>query len=187
MAFRRGFKSQCERRAVEVRKDLRLNNLAPLNAFDLANHFKITVWSTIDIVQLSQIDQKNLNEDDEDSWSALTLRDGIHNLIIYKEYQSKYRINSVVMHELSHIMLGHELANACKLEDGSVVPSNFTEDQEDEANWLAGTLLLPRPLLLFIEREKFSHQHVTEEFGVSQDMLIWRKRMTGVSYQIKNS
>ena len=28
------------------------------------------------------------------------------------------------MHELAHIILGHELATACILEDGSLVPGN---------------------------------------------------------------
>ncbi|MBT5376327.1 MAG: ImmA/IrrE family metallo-endopeptidase [Nitrospinaceae bacterium] len=187
MAFRRGFKSQCERRAVEVRKDLGLSKIAPLKAFDLAKHFGITVWSTEEIAGLSPEDQKNLTSEDNDSWSALTIRMGINNLVIYKNGQSFPRTNSVIMHELSHIILGHELADACISNDGSFAPSNFNQEQEEEANWLGGTLLLPRPLLLYIRQKNMNNQEVREIYGVSEAMLIWRVRMTGVDSQMKNS
>lgn len=187
MTFRRGFKSQCERRAVEVRKDLGLSKFEPLDAFKLAEHLKIIVWSTEDINSLTPEDHNNLTSKDKDSWSALTLRKGIHHLVIYKAEQSAYRTNSVVMHELSHIILGHQLADACISEDGSFAPSNFDQEQEEEANWLGGTLLLPRPLLLHICRNNLSDQEVREKYRVSGDMLTWRIRMTGVNHQVKNS
>ncbi|MBT5551059.1 MAG: ImmA/IrrE family metallo-endopeptidase [Nitrospina sp.] len=186
MAFRRGFKSQCERRAVEVRRDLGLPVISRLDAFNLAAYLRITVWSTKEITTLSPEDQKNLISKDRDSWSALTLQMGIHDLIIYKAEQSDQRTNSVVMHELSHIILGHELADVCISDNGSFAPSNFSQEQEEEANWLGGTLLLPRPLLLHIFRKKLSRQEITKEYGVSHDMLIWRERMTGVGHQLKN-
>lgn len=187
MAFRRGYKSQCERRSVEVRKDLGLSKIAPLDAFNLAQHFGIVVWSTDEITGLSDEDKRNLTLEDNDSWSALTIRMRHHFLVIYKAGQSSPRINSVVMHELSHIILGHELADACILDDGSFVPGNFNQNQEEEANWLGGALLLPRPALLHIRRKKLSNQNIINEYRVSEDMLTWRIRMTGVDYQIKNS
>jgi Zn-dependent peptidase ImmA (M78 family) len=185
MAFRRGFKSQCERRSVETRRDLGLSTISRLDAFDLAKYLRITVWSTKEITNLSAEDQENLTSKDPDSWSALTMRMGIHNLIIYKADQSDPRTNSVVMHELSHIMLGHELADVCISDDGSFAPSNFSQEQEEEANWLGGTLLLPRPLLVHIRRNNLPDQEVLQEYGVSKDMYTWRIRMTGVNYQMK--
>lgn len=89
------------------------------------------------------------------------------------------------MHELSHIILGHELAEACILEDGSLVPGNFDQDQEDEADWLAGTLLLPRPSLLAIQSRRTPQHTACDQYQVSAEMLTWRTRMTGVAYQIK--
>jgi Zn-dependent peptidase ImmA (M78 family) len=87
------------------------------------------------------------------------------------------------MHELAHIVLGHELAEACMLEDGSLVPGNFSQEQEDEADWLAGTLLLPRPALLAIRARQLSDTDACAAYLVSRDMLNWRIRMTGVDYQ----
>ena len=88
------------------------------------------------------------------------------------------------MHELSHIILGHELAEACILEDGSLVPGNFNQDQEDEADWLAGTLLLPRPALMAIQSRRTPQHVACEHYQVSTEMLTWRTRMTGVAYQM---
>lgn len=187
MAFKRGFKSQCERRSVEVRKDLGLTNVCPLNAFNLAKHINVTVWSTRDVNGMTELDFINLEKEDDDCWSALTLRIDTNHLIIYKAGQSKPRVNSVVMHELSHIMLGHELAEACVMEDGSLAPRNFSQDQEDEADWLGGSLLLPRPALLKIRRDGLSKDETSEIYNVSKQMFDWRVRMTGVDYQMKHS
>ena len=109
-----------------------------------------------------------------------------NHLIIYKSGQSAARINSVVMHELSHVILGHELADAVLLDDGSLVPDNFSQDQEAEADWFGGTLLLPRPALFKIVKDQTPDRIAQEHYGVSSEMLVYRTRMTGVRYQMKN-
>ena len=91
------------------------------------------------------------------------------------------------MHELAHITLGHQLAEACVFEDGSLAPGNFSQEQEDEADWFAGTLLLPRAALLSIRRRGLTNTKACNEFSVSESMLIWRIRMTGVDNQMSRS
>lgn len=120
----------------------------------------------------------------DDSWAALTMRIGPSNLVVYKPVSSDGRKNNVIMHELAHIILGHELAQACLLEDGSLVPGNFSQDQEDEADWLAGTLLLPRPALMAIRTRRIPDDMACDQYLVSKEMLAWRIRMTGVDYQL---
>ena len=90
------------------------------------------------------------------------------------------------MHELAHIMLGHQLVSAGTTDDGHLVPSNYDETQEAEADWLGGTLLLPRPALIWMRQAEMSVDAATEHFQVSTDMLNWRTRMTGVDYQLHN-
>lgn len=187
MAFRRGFKSQCERRSVEYRRQLGLNQTDPLSADRLAVHLGVTVWSVADVAELGVEDQAALCDENDDSWSALTMRVGTNNLVIYKPVSSTGRRNNVIVHELSHIILGHDLADACIMDDGSLVPGNFDQDQEDEADWLAGTLLLPRPALVSLRRRQVAEQVVCRQYLVSQEMLTWRLRMTGVDYQLARS
>lgn len=187
MAFERGFKSLCERRSVEIRTDLSLSKIDPLDAIELAQHMGVKVWSTSDIKGLSPTDTASLTRDDADCWSALTMRIDTHYLVVFKAGQSAPRTNSVIMHELSHIILGHELADACVLGDGSLVARNYDQDQENEADWLGGTLLLPRPALLEIRRKRMSDSDARLKYQVSQQMLAWRFRMTGVDRQIANA
>jgi Zn-dependent peptidase ImmA (M78 family) len=187
VAFRRGFKSQCERRSVEFRKQVGAAPTAPILARDLARVIGVTVWSTTQIAGISREHLDVLNDQADDSWAALTMRVGASNLIVYKPVQSAGRRNNAVMHELAHIILGHELAQACLLDDGSLVPGNFDQEQEDEADWLAGTLLLPRSALMSIRERHLVDSDACLEYGVSQDMLNWRIRMTGIDYQLSRS
>ena len=183
MAFARGFKSQSERRSAEYRKQLGLAPHEPLSASKLASELAVTVWETNDVSGLSSNVLDVLNDESDQSWSALTMRVGPRNLVVFKPVSSKGRRNNVIMHELAHIILGHELAQACILEDGSLVPGNFSQDQEDEADWLAGALLLPRSALISIRQRKMSDAKACEHHLVSLDMLKWRFRMTGVDAQ----
>ena len=182
--FRRGFKSQCERRSAEIRKSLGLSHDDPLHGIGLAPQIGATVWNERDIEKLPNIDLRQLTVTDGKSWSAFTLRIGTHHLILYNSSQSAPRINSVIMHELAHVTLGHELHSASLSEDGHLIPSNYSQDQEDEADWLGGTLLLPRPALLRIRRDGLSDAVAMSKFQASEEMLKWRFRMTGVDYQM---
>lgn len=60
------------------------------------------------------------------------------------------RLASDIMHELAHLIIGHEPARVDVTEDGLLILNTFSQKQEDEAKWLSGCLLLPRPALLAI-------------------------------------
>jgi Zn-dependent peptidase ImmA (M78 family) len=182
--FKRGFKSQCERRSVELRKNFGLQPHDPLLAMEVANKSGVLVWTEKDIQGLSEDDIKQLTLNDPDSWAAFTMRFQDKHLIVYNSTQSLPRQNSVVMHEMAHIMLGHELTSASVTNEGHFVPVMYDQDQEDEADWFAGALLLPRPALLKIRYRNLDNSAAIEYFKVSNQMLSWRFRMTGVDYQI---
>ena len=146
----------------------------------------VTIWPTTEIKHLPEKDRAHLLGVGSDEWSAFVIRESDSHLIVYNPTQSKPRTNSVLMHELAHIMLGHELAIAAQTIDGHFLNGNYDEDQEAEANWLGGTLLLPRPALLWMRARKMSDYDAIKHFGVSQDMLTWRIRITGVDYQLAN-
>lgn len=146
---------------------------------------RVIVWNETDVRGLPALDLAQLTVVDGQSWSAFTLRIGTRHLVLYNSSQTAPRINSVIMHELSHIALGHELHSASLSDDGHLVPSNYNQDQEDEADWLGGTLLLPRPALLRIRREGLSDGQAMAKFQASEEMLKWRFRMTGVDYQLR--
>ena len=185
--MRRGFKSQCERRSTEARKGFNLPPDAPLCAQQYARDLGIVVWSEAEIDSLPEHDRQQLTCTDSDSWSAFTMRIANNHLVVFNSTQSPPRINSVLMHEVAHITLGHQLTSAALTEEGYFVPTTYNQEEEEEADWLAGTLLLPRPALLKVRRKGFGDQEIRETYKVSQQMLTWRFRMTGVDYQIANA
>jgi Zn-dependent peptidase ImmA (M78 family) len=185
--FKRGFKSQCERRSVELRKTFGLQPYEPLLAMEVAKKSGVIVWTEQEIQGLSERDVKQLTATDPDSWAAFTMRFQDKHLIVYNSTQSPPRQNSVVMHEMAHILLGHELTSAFVTDEGYFVPVMYNVDQEEEADWLAGTLLLPRPALLSIRYRNLDNSTASEHFKVSSQMLTWRFRMTGVDYQINSA
>jgi len=185
--FRRGFKSQCERRSVEYRKRLGLSDISPLRATELADHIGVTVWGLDDLEGLADDDLKELTVSNGSVWSAFTLRIEDRHLVVFNPRASEPRINSVVMHELAHIILGHKLVSAGLTKDGHLIPGNYDQAEEEEADWLGGTLLLPRPALLSIRRQGLTDEVTREKYLVSSEMLTWRVRMTGVDYQIANA
>ncbi len=146
-------------------------------------HLGVTIWSASEIPGWPDKDRNHLLKVASDEWSAFVLREDDHYLVVYNPKLAAARINSVLMHELSHIMLGHELATAGRTADGHFLNGNYDEAQEAEADWLGGTMLLPRPALLWMRANRMTDSTAAQHFGVSLDMLKWRIRMTGVDYQ----
>ena len=182
--LKRGFKTQCEQRSLTARKSLGLEPVAPLDATVLATHLGVTVWSAGDVRGLPSADRHHLFDVAPDEWSAFVLHESGKFLVLYNPRHSSGRTNSDIMHELAHIMLGHRLTEVQETNDGHLLSGHHDKDQEDEANWLGGTLLLPRPALLWMRRRRLSDEAAADHFGVSREMLRWRVRMTGVDYQL---
>jgi Zn-dependent peptidase ImmA (M78 family) len=182
--LRRGFKSQCERRSIELRRLLAHRPIDPLSASEVAEHYNVTVWHPRQISGISESDIGHLLGPGREEWSGFTLRIEERHLVVLNSSQSSQRQNSVLMHELAHIILGHELALAMFAASGDFAPSTYNQEQEDEAAWLGGTLLLPRPALLWMRRQRLPDDQAATHFGVSLDLLRWRIRMTGIDYQL---
>jgi hypothetical protein len=182
--LKRGFKSQCERRSVELRHLLNREPIDPLPAVDVAVHHDVIVWHPADIDGVSVADMQHLLGAGLEEWSGFTLRIGGRNLVVVNSAQFERRQNSVLMHELAHIILGHELVSGTFTHGGHFVPGTYNQDQEDEAAWFGGTLLLPRPALLWMRRRRMSDDAAATHFGVSPELLRWRIRMTGIDYQL---
>lgn len=126
-----------------------------------------------------------LLHDDADSWSAVTLSANLKNLIILNSSHAQTRLASDLVHEIAHILIGHKPARIDLTEDGSLMLSTYGKQQEDEANWLAGCLLLPREALILIRRQQMDLPTAARKYGTSMAMLKYRISVTGVDYQLK--
>jgi Zn-dependent peptidase ImmA (M78 family) len=68
-----------------------------------------------------------------------------------------------------------------------IVLRTHNKEQEDEANWLAGCILLPRDALLRVRRIGLTDDQICVEYGVSPAMLRFRINATGVDAQVRRT
>ena len=181
--MRRGFKSWCESTAAEYRDVLNLGLDEALDPTVLAAHLGVLVWSPEDVPGLSESALKQLTVMDSDSWSAVTLSIGETNLTIVNSGHPPNRQRSSLAHELSHLILDHKPGRVDISAAGHLLLSSFNKEQEDEADCLAGTILVPSAGLLRAYRHSTDPVVLASRFDVSNDLLQWRLRMTGVKVQ----
>jgi Zn-dependent peptidase ImmA (M78 family) len=183
--FQRGFKSWCENVAVQLRKEIGLGATAPLDPYLLAETLGVKVWKAGEVPGVDAESLDILLRRDPDSWSAVMLHIGATDLVILNSSHSIARQASDLMHELAHIYLGHAPARIDVTEDGLLILNTFNKQQEEEAAWLAGCLLLPRGALMTISTQRIDHRTAAREYGVSHDMLEYRLKVTAVNMQLK--
>lgn len=183
MVFERGFKTWCEKYSVQRRQDLGLAAHDPLDARKLAKHLGIRVWTPEEVPGLRAESLAVLLRSDgvtPSCWSAVTLVMGPRQVIILNSSHSAGRQSSDLMHELSHIIRGHTAQEVEVSEEGMMLLRDYDKQYEDEADWLAGCLLLPREALLHIKRRRMEPEEAASLYGISQRMLSYRMAVTGV-------
>jgi Zn-dependent peptidase ImmA (M78 family) len=72
-------------------------------------------------------------------------------------------------------------------DSGLLLLSDFSEEQEQEADWLAAAFLLPRDGLIRMRAARKSTAEISEYYGVSEALCEWRLRMTGVDVQMRRT
>jgi Zn-dependent peptidase ImmA (M78 family) len=179
----RGFKSWCERSALATRTELSIETHAPLAARKLAEHLGISLLTPKEIPGLPTDILEQLTHKDPHGWSAVSFAVETDVTVIYNDRNSAGRQSSDIMHELSHIILDHEPSQVILSVDGQIGMRSFDAKQEDEANWLGWTLLLPRPALMHCIRLGRSTAQIAIDYNVSEDLVKYRTGITGVRRQ----
>lgn len=185
--FRRGFKSWSEQTALAIRRKLRLAANAPVDPLQLAAVLAIPVLTPDALADLPGDVKARLVGHHSEAWSAITVSDGRSHLIIVNPSHAETRTNSSLAHELSHVILGHEPSMMFVTPQSGLVLRTHNKEQEDEANWLAGCILLPRDALLQCRKARLSDEAVCQEYGVSPAMLRFRLNSTGVDVQLQRT
>ena len=185
--FERGFKSWCEKLAVDVRRELRLKQHGRLDPYVLAKHLQIKVWNVEDVPGLTTASKDLLLGPGSSDWSAVTLVDRHKRLIVLNSSHSLGRISNDLAHELAHVILGH-VPEELPMNDGGIsLRPRVDMLQEQQADWLAGSLLLPRPALVHIKKSFTDLQVAASEYCVSRRLLDYRMSVTGVRSQFSTA
>lgn len=180
MTLPRGFKTQAECIAEELRAKIGATASKPLDLTAVAEQLDVRVKSAADLVPLKQLQE--IERIQTYAFSACTFEINDQHVIVFNPLMSAGRQASDIAHELAHIILDHELAEIQYL-DG--IPFRTCHPgQEEEATALGGTLLLPRKLLLQQARRGASIESVAKRFGVTRTMAQFRWNTTGVERQV---
>jgi len=172
--FRRGFKTWAERTALRAREKLKLAPSSPLDPFKFADLLGVPVITSEELTELSADVKHRLAREHRDSWSAITVTDGATHLVVVNPALARTRLNSSLAHEIAHIILGHEPSMMFMSSNSGMALRTHNDEQEEEASWLAGCLLLPREALILIRRAGKADDEICSEFGVSPAMLRFR-------------
>lgn len=170
MGFVRGFKAKADKIALDVRRKIGISPIEPLNVEALCEHMDIEV---IEMTSLD-CDVTKLCGNDNHCFSAMLVYAGMKLAIVHNDTHHPYRQRSNICHELSHCFLGHK---ACHLinDNGKRVHDG---DVEAEANYLGGSLLMPREAAVYVLSNGLISR-AKSLYGISQPMLDYRLRVSG--------
>lgn len=182
--MRRGFKTQAEKSAADARKTLSVDPIGKLDPWRYAEHLKVILLD-FEKLGLSAAAVRQLTQTDEGSWSAMTLAEADIRAIVLNPAHAATRQANDLMHELAHLELMHAPARVEVSGTGLILLSDYSDDQEEEADWYAGAMLLPRDALIHHRARAQSASDIAIIYGVSTALCEWRLRMTGVDIQLK--
>ena len=181
--MKRGFKAMAERLAEETRHDMGIRTTQKIDLMKLAVHVGAIVRRADELTDLSKLEE--LEEIQPGAFSACTFHIRGKPVVVYTPLASHGRMQSDIAHEIAHILLEHEVQSVHQLDGISFFTCD--PDEEQEANWAAGCLLLPRKLLYQAARLGQSSVDVANEYGVSRSMSDFRFRATGVLRQLEGA
>lgn len=184
MSLRRGFKTEAEWFAQDVRHELRLARTDPLCPWRLA---KLLCHKVVDLTafeEMHPLDVTRLRRcTGPKGFSAVTIHKGGARLVILNDGHEKPRQAADLAHELAHGLLHHV---PLPLNDGTGVRT-FNARDEEEAHWLGPTLLVPEPAAVAIARQGLVLAAAARQYGVSEPLMRMRLNATGALKRSRGS
>jgi Zn-dependent peptidase ImmA (M78 family) len=179
--MRRGFKSEAERLATDVRQRVGCAEDASAELDAVAETLGVRMLPADQLVERSRLDE--LAEIQPDSFSAATFRlPSGERVVVYNPLHEPGRTRSNQAHELAHIILDHDVRTIERV--GNLKFLTCDVQQEEEADWLGGCLLLPRVVLLKAAWTGMDPEQVAARFHTSVPMARFRLNASGVLVQV---
>ncbi len=182
MGYRRGFKTEANSLAADIRRELGLRAYDRLVPLRLAKHLDIPVEPLSSFPECAPGTAYLLNAE-PGAFSAVTVFLGTKRTIVHNDGHAPGRISSNLAHELAHGLLLHPPTPA--LDDrGNRL---WDQDTEDEAEWLAGALLVTEDAALAIARGLWTVAEAAGRLGVSTQMINYRLNVTGARARVSRA
>lgn len=176
--MRRGFKEAAKQLALDVRHEVGLDAFAPLNPLVLAGAYGIPVYPLSELCGFGCSDAAlaYFTDDERATFSAALIPFGTARIIIDNDSHAPTRRRSSLAHEMSHVVLEHQFTAAILGPDGCRA---VHRDVEDEAEWLAGELLITFTAAKALARRGVSDAEVAQRYGVSTRRAGMRMNASG--------
>jgi Zn-dependent peptidase ImmA (M78 family) len=117
-------------------------------------------------------------------WSAVCVPTDDAFVVVYNPTHSAPRQESDIMHELAHVLCDHTPDRFEMVGELPFMMRHYDASQEEEAIWLGACLQIPRAALLSLIRRQFSNEALAALFGASEEMVVFRRNMTGIDRQL---
>jgi Zn-dependent peptidase ImmA (M78 family) len=179
--LRRGFKTEANEYARELRTELGLSAHAPLSSWALATYLGIPLMRLSELAAIEPAAVRYLTRSAPDVFSAATLFAGYRRLIVYNDAHHPRRQAADLAHEISHGLLGHPPSpvldpSGCR---------QFNRAHEEEANWLGPALLISEEAALHIVEQPLSLDAAVSIYAVSRDVITMRIAVTGAERRVQ--
>jgi Zn-dependent peptidase ImmA (M78 family) len=170
--LRRGFKTEANAHAVALRRELQLDDHAPLCPWRLAKYLDVPVVALSDLKSFEPRGVLYLAGKGRSLFSAVTIfvgRHGRKRVIFHNDAHVKSRQAANLAHELAHAILCHPPTR----------PFVIDKVAEEEAKWLGPTLLVPDQAALHIVETRMAAHFAESLYGVSSRLLQMRLNVSG--------
>ncbi len=170
--MRRGFKTHAKQLALDLRGEIGLNAHQPFDPYRFAATYGIPV------VQLSTLEcpaRDHFLAADGSPLSGALIPLGTGMVILENDAQPLTRRRTTMCHELAHVVLEHEFGVSLSDERRC----GLGGDQEEEADWLSGEMLIPTEGAFRLARANATDEQAAMAFDVSLAIARWRMNHSG--------
>ncbi|WP_342133510.1 ImmA/IrrE family metallo-endopeptidase [Hydrogenophaga sp. OTU3427] len=175
MKLIRGFKTYSERLVQNVRTEMGLRELDPMDMDALATHLHIPYWPLSRFLEAANETKACVNVAEiYKSVSAFTFFEGRRRRIVFNDEHGSARHRSNMAHELAHALLQHPARD-------SGASTDDEERNEAEAAWTGGVLMLPAHQARYIAASRMNSKTAEQLFQLSPEMLRFRLNVTGAA------
>ena len=153
-------------------------------AKDLAKFLGICLLTPSLINGLSDHHLNILLNKDTSTWSGATFKCDGSQFIIYNDSHADVRQESTIMHEIAHILCGHEPKIPLETHGINLPLRDYNAEHEAEAEWLGGCLQLPREGLIWALKNGMSVEEIAKNYHASLKMTKYRIGKSGAKIQV---
>ncbi len=181
MALRRGFKAEAERRATALWSEVGADTSFAIDLNAAAATLGARIVMADALVPTTRLEQLEAFQPFALSACTFDVRD--QPVVVLNPLRSPGRRRADAAHELSHLILRHQMRVPERIGDYVFFTGNA--EQEDEAGWMAGALLLPRQAVLRAAHVGMDAHALALHYETTDEMARFRLNATGAAVQAR--